>query len=408
MIFFTMVNCSSTATTTPPPRLAPCRVELSDDEGDDDLEGENENYICTLLDEDGRECGQRWPKARALAALQRHTQEGTRGEPEGVASLVVTNQCFWCGSTHASIETTSKHMAAAEKHNRCVVDACRFHHPVIDIPPDTICPRCDLIFFDAAELQRHLASVQYPHPEGHSLVINAETPDSACGSALWQKIRDRWRAGRAERETKTQQTATWRDEGRRDDGEPGAEGNLQGRQLKHGREATQRRPQDALRPVSASTGSQRRRLHVLDDQARGARVQENKGAKVRLLGTGGDQGQGPGLGPPGIAAFTGLLQALSVRGSTVGAASAAGVANLKQTWEDSEPEGAFDLVTHCELGKVYDLALSRLELVISFAQHREHIRGALGQTGANRLLGQAPSGTLERALSAAIEQKLEK
>ena len=118
--------------------VAPCRVELSDDEGDDDLEGENENYICTLLDEDG--------------------------EPKGVASLVVTNQCFWCGSTHASIETTSKHMAAAEKHNRCVVDAGRFHYPVIDIPPDTICPRCDLIFNDTAELQRHLASMEIRLP----------------------------------------------------------------------------------------------------------------------------------------------------------------------------------------------------------------------------------------------------
>ena len=54
--------------------VAPCRVELSYDEGDDDLEGENENYICTLLDEDGWECGQRWPTARALAAHQRHTR----------------------------------------------------------------------------------------------------------------------------------------------------------------------------------------------------------------------------------------------------------------------------------------------------------------------------------------------
>ena len=70
---------------------------------------------------------------------------GTHGEAKGVASLMVPNQCFWCGSTHASIETTSKHMAAAERHNRCVVDAGRFHYPVIDIPPDTICPRCDLI-----------------------------------------------------------------------------------------------------------------------------------------------------------------------------------------------------------------------------------------------------------------------
>ena len=68
---------------------------------------------------------------------------------------------------------------------------------------------------------------------------------------------------------------------------------------------------------------------------------------------------------------------------------------------DMEPEGAFDLVPHCKLAKVYDPALSRLELVTSVEQHREHIRG---QTGANRLLGQVPSGALERALSAAIEQ----
>ena len=116
------------------------------------------------------------------------------------------------------------------------------------------------------------------------------------------------------------------------------------------------------------------------------------------------KGKGHCFGPPGIAAFTGLLQALSERGSSVGAANADGVANLKQTWDDLEPE-ALDLVPHCKLAKVYDLALSRLELVISVAQHREYIRGALGQTGANRLLGQAPSGALERALSAAIEQK---
>ena len=31
------------------------------------------------------------------------------------------------------------------------------------------------------------------------------------------------------------------------------------------------------------------------------------------------KGKGHGLGPPGIAAFTGLLQALSERGSAVGA-----------------------------------------------------------------------------------------
>ena len=78
----------------------------------------------------------------------------------------------------------------------------------------------------------------------------------------------------------------------------------------------------------------------------------------------------------------------------MGAANAAGVANLKQTRDDMEPEGAFDLVPHCKLAKVYDPALSRLELVISVAQLREHIRGALGnrsesssRSSSNRIYG---------------------
>ena len=262
-------------------------MELSND-----MEGENENYICTLLDEDGWECGQRWPTARALAAHQRRTQGRTHGEPKGVASLVVTHQCFWCGSTHVSIETTSKHMAAAERHNRCVVDAGRLHYLIIDILPDTICPRCDLIFNDTAEFLSHLASTEFPPPKGHALVINAEASDSASGGNLWQQIRDRWRVRREEWETKTQRTAAWRVEGRRDDGrhELGVERERQGQTHRH--EAAQRRPQDSLRFITTSSASQRRNFHVLDDQARGARVQETEGAIARFFGAGDIKGKG--------------------------------------------------------------------------------------------------------------------
>ena len=125
---------------------------------------------------------------------------------------------------------------------------------------------------------------------------------------------------------------------------------------------------------------------MLDDQARGARVQENNGAIARLLGTGGDQGQG--------------TRPWSTRDSGLHGP----VGEKQHSGDDLEPKRAFDLVLHCKLAKVYDPALSRLELVISVAQHREHTRGALGQTRANRLLGHAPSEALERALSAAIEQ----
>ena len=158
----------------------------------------------------------------------------------------------------------------------------------------TILSSTFLLTPSAHDVISSLTTQQNSPAEGDSLVITAETSVGACGSDLWQKIRDRWRARWAERETKTHQTAAWRDEGRRDYGEHelGAEGIRQGRQQEHGREATQRRPQDALRTLSASEGSQRRSLLVLDDQARGARVQETERAIARLLGTGGDQGQG--------------------------------------------------------------------------------------------------------------------
>ena len=63
------------------------------------------------------------------------------------------------------------------------------------------------------------------------------------------------------------------------------------------------------------------------------------------------KGKGHGLGPPGIAAFTGLLQALSERGSTVGAANAAGVANLKTNVGGSGTGGRFRFDTSLQAGQ---------------------------------------------------------
>ena len=49
-------------------------MELSNDERDDDMEGENENYICRLLDEDGWECdngGQRHERLQHINVTHR-------------------------------------------------------------------------------------------------------------------------------------------------------------------------------------------------------------------------------------------------------------------------------------------------------------------------------------------------
>ena len=188
-------------------------------------------------------------------------------------------------------------------------------------------------------------------------------------------------------------------EGRRTDvamgrHELGAEGICQGRQQEHG---------DALRTLSASEGSQRRSLHVLDDQARGARVQETERAIARLLGTGGDQGQ---LSRPRSSRDSGFhgLVASAVGERQHSGSGKRGWSGKPQANVGRHGNGGGVRFGTCKLAEVYDPAMSRLELFISVAQHREHNRGALGQTGANRLLGQAPSGALERALSAATDQ----
>ena len=117
------------------------------------------------------------------------------------------------------------------------------------------------------------------------------------------------------------------------------------------------------------------------------------------------KGKGHGLGPPGIAAFTGLLQALSERGSTVGAAKRGGSGKPQANVGRHGTGGSFRFGTSLQAGQSV-----RPSSEPSRTRHqrgttpRTHSWEALGQTGANRLLGQAPSGALERALSAAIEQ----
>ncbi len=64
-------------------------------------------------------------------------------------------------------------------------------------------------------------------------------------------------------------------------------------------------------------------------------------------------------------------------------------------WAEADIEAAHDMVPHCRLKKCFGGTLNRLELM----QVREVLKASLSQTGAKRLLGQAPEGGLEKALS---------
>jgi hypothetical protein len=65
-------------------------------------------------------------------------------------------------------------------------------------------------------------------------------------------------------------------------------------------------------------------------------------------------------------------------------------------------EEAHDLVPHCRLRKAFDETLHKPELMISNSEVRELLRLSLPQTGAKRLLGQAPEGRWEDLISRAL------
>ena len=132
-------------------------------------------------------------------------------------------------------------------------------------------PRCDLIFNDSAELQRHLLwNIRLP--EGHSLVINAETL-----SVLVEAISGRRSATDGEQDGQQGRRKHIKSQpgGTKDDVAMG--GTTSGQwDLPSAPTRVRTRSYTTLSSRTlcvlskASEGRQRRSLHVLEDQARGA------------------------------------------------------------------------------------------------------------------------------------------
>ena len=121
------------------------------------------------------------------------------------------------------------------------------------------------------------------------------------------------------------------------------------------------------------------------------------------------KGKGRGLGPPGVAAFTALLQALSERGSAVGASNAASVASFKQKRDDLEPERTFDLVPPTASWPKFTTLLCAA--VSSSSSAWQSIESTfVGQSDKQERIVFSVNlqKALERALSSAIEQSSKK
>ena len=180
----------------------------------------------------------------------------------------------------------------------------------------------------------------------------------------------------------------------------GSKGTQQERQQDHGRETAQRRLQDTLRPISTSARCQGRHLHVLHPSTRN---RKSKCAPTRSRRY--PWARGAASDPQDSRrsrAYCKRCRREEARWERPMRQEWSTPSKFGTTW--SRREHSFDMVPHCKLAKVYDPALCRFELVTSVTEHREYIRGALGHTGANRLLGQVYSGALEWALSSALEQ----
>ena len=115
-----------------------------------------------------------------------------------------------------------------------------------------------------------------------------------------------------------------------------------------------------------------------------------------------ETGKGHGLGPPSSFAFGGLLLSLRDRGPTIGNENLKGITEIQLAWENMSTEECFDMVPRCKLRKPYEKSLMKMELLVADKRVREVVRLSIMQTGARRLIGQAPEGGLEAALSKAL------
>ena len=115
-----------------------------------------------------------------------------------------------------------------------------------------------------------------------------------------------------------------------------------------------------------------------------------------------EAGKGHGMGPPSGYCFGGLIMAMVERGSTIGMQNQTKAAELSSHWENLTVEESFDMVPHCRGKKAYDKTMFKLEFLITGAEVRDLVKNSLTQSGAKRLLGQAPEGGLEAALSRAL------
>ena len=101
-----------------------------------------------------------------------------------------------------------------------------------------------------------------------------------------------------------------------------------------------------------------------------------------------------------------MLLALHEKNISVRAVEKVKEAHTK--WAELDAETAFDLVPHCKLRKCYDGTLSKLEIATPNVELREMLKAALVQTGAKRLIGQAPEAGLEEALSRTLSSMTDK
>ena len=109
------------------------------------------------------------------------------------------------------------------------------------------------------------------------------------------------------------------------------------------------------------------------------------------------------LGPPHIWAWGGLVSALCRRGVEVGGRNLEVLkAHLEELGTMSVQEKC-ETVRFCKLTKVFDANLRRITMAIPKAGLRTAVLGGLEQAGAERKLGRAPAGAMERELQAWID-----
>ena len=147
-------------------------------------------YTCNLKNADRTICDRTFPTLQQLTVHQVKQLGGEHGTTQLAALLTTSNQCPFCMTVLACINTCRTHVRGALKNKCCPLDNTHTIHDLIT-PNNVKCKLCDETFGRHVDLQIHVRTHVDQLPSFVDFAIPREPYSLALSARLLNRFRSK-------------------------------------------------------------------------------------------------------------------------------------------------------------------------------------------------------------------------